>query len=64
MISNGKQYDNRYMAGHQAVERGDWRMAYDCFRDCSEYLKYYEPWREDEIAKLGVLIEQCRAMFI
>lgn len=63
MIVTGKEYDNRYTAGQQAVDRGDWRMAYDCFSDCLEYLKYYEPWRDDEIDELAKLVKHCNAMF-
>lgn len=62
-IFNDTQYTNRYDAGQQAVNRGDWRMAFDCFKDCKEYLEYDEPWREEEIEHLGYLIRQCQKMF-
>lgn len=63
MISNGKEYQNRYDAGQTAVNNNDWRIAYDCFMDCLEYLKYYESWKEDEIKKLERLVSNCNKMF-
>ncbi len=63
MIANETQLLNRETAGHQAITNGDWRMAYDCFRDCLEYLKYYEEWREDDIEKFQGLVNRCREMF-
>ncbi len=63
MIVTGKDFDNRYAAGQEAVNRGEWRLAYDCFNDCLQYLKYYESWREDEISQLEKLVDQCNAMF-
>ena len=62
MISDGIELDNRSTAGQEAVDRGNWRLAYDCFRDCWEYLKYYEPWREDDIAYYEKLVERCKEM--
>jgi hypothetical protein len=62
LISNGKEFDNRFLAGQQAVDRGNWRLAYDCFMDCLEYLRYYEAWREAEIKYLEKLIKNCVAM--
>lgn len=64
MISSGKEYDNRFMAGQEAVNRGNWRLAYDCFMDCWEYLKYYESWREEEIEYLEKLVKRCDEMII
>jgi hypothetical protein len=63
MISDEKEYLNRYDAGQTAVNRGQWRLAYDCFNDCLEYLKYYEPWRETDIDLLKKLVSDCNAMF-
>ena len=63
MINNRKEYLNRYDAGQFAVDRNDWRLAYDCFMDCQQYLKYYEPWNEIEIKKMEVLISNCNKMF-
>lgn len=64
MIRNAKDYMNRYDAGQRAVDRADWPMARECFKDCLEYLKYYEPWRDDDIEDLERLIENCRAMYL
>lgn len=63
MISSEKELMNRENAGYQAMENSDWRLAYDCFNDCLEYLKYYEAWREDDIAKFQKLVTHCREMF-
>lgn len=62
MISDGRELDNRSVAGQQAVDRGNWRLAYDCFMDCLEYLKYYEAWREDDIKKYEKLVKRCDEM--
>jgi len=62
MIKDEKQLLNRETAGHEAVEHGNWRLAYDCFRDCLEYLEYYESWREDDIKKFQKLVDNCKAM--
>lgn len=63
MVSNEKELSNRETAGYEAMDRGNWRLAYDCFRDCYEYLKYYESWREDDIEKFKNLYEKCNSMF-
>jgi hypothetical protein len=63
MIITGKQYDNRYTSGQEAVNRGEWRVAYDCFMDCLEYLKYNEPWRDSEMSELERLTQYCNSMF-
>lgn len=63
MITNEKEYIQRYDAGQTAVDRGQWRLAYDCFNDCLEYLKYYEPWRESEISKLKRIVNNCNENF-
>ncbi len=63
MINNDKEYIQRYDAGQTAVDRGKWRLAYDCFFDCLEYLRYYEPWRESDINKLEKLVKDCNANF-
>lgn len=49
MITNEKEYIQRYDAGQSAVDRNQWRLAYDCFNDCLQYLKYYEPWRDADV---------------
>lgn len=63
MIKNEKEYIQRYDSGQTAVDRGQWRLAYDCFNDCLEYLKYYEPWRESEISLLNKLVRDCNKNF-
>lgn len=63
MITDEKQLLNRETAGYEAMENGDWRMAFDCFNDCLQYLKYYESWREDDIKKFQKLVDDCNAMF-
>lgn len=63
MINNQKEYIDRYDAGQEAVNRGSFRLAYDCFMDCIGYLKRYEPWREDEIEHLQKLADDCKKMF-
>lgn len=63
MIASEKEYIQRYDSGQSAVDRGQWRLAYDCFNDCLEYLKYYEPWRESEISLLKKLVSDCNKNF-
>lgn len=63
MITDSWEYTNRYDAGQVAVNNGNWRLAFDCFNDCLEYLKRKEPWRENEISNLEKLVENCNAMF-
>ncbi len=62
-IFNEWQYINRYDAGQEAVNRGDWRTAYDCFMDCKGYIEHDRAWDDDEISKLDKLIELCHAHF-
>lgn len=62
-IFSDKEYMNRYDAGQEAVDRGHWRLAYDCFMDCKAYLEREQPWNTDEIEMLERLIERCNSMF-
>lgn len=57
------EYLNRYTAGHTAVDNGEWRIAFDCFKDCKAYLERYKPWNTEEIERLEKLIKWCNAMF-
>lgn len=63
MITKEKEYINRYDSGYEAMDRNDWREAYNCFNDCLEYLKYYQSWREKEIEKLEFLVKTCNEKF-
>ncbi len=62
-IFNEKEYTQRYTAGQVAVDNGNWRLAFDCFNDCLEYLKWYESYRTVEIANLERLVNNCNCMF-
>lgn len=62
-IFNGKEYMQRYDAGKQAVDNGNWRLAFDCFNDCLQYLKRNEPWRTSDISELERLVDNCNRMF-
>lgn len=62
-IFTTKEYLNRYTAGQTAVDNSNWRLAYDCFFDCKQYLERYEPWNIDDIDKLESLIELCNQHF-
>ncbi|MBE6799561.1 MAG: hypothetical protein E7525_07335 [Ruminococcaceae bacterium] len=57
------EYLNRYTAGQTAVDRGEWRIAFDCFNDCKAYLERYRSWDTEEIRKLEKLSEWCNSMF-
>lgn len=61
-IFNDWEYTNRYDAGQQAVNRGDWRLAFDCFKDCKAYLEDTQPWNEDQIEHLEKLINRVHSM--
>lgn len=61
-IFSGKEYDNRYTAGQEAVNRGNWRLAYDCFKDCKGYIERTRPCDKDEIRHLDYLINECCRM--
>ena len=56
------EYSNRYTAGQTAVSNGEWRIAFDCFKDCKSYLERTQPWNDDEIGKLETLIERWNSM--
>lgn len=62
-IFSGKEYIQRYDAGQEAVNNGNWRLAFDCFNDCLHYLKREEPYRTDEIYDLERLVDNCNSMF-
>lgn len=62
-IFNGKEYINRYDAGQEAINNSNWRIAYDCFMDCKEYLKRESPWEVSKIEHLEYLIEMCNKKF-
>ena len=62
-IFSGKEYIQRYDAGQKAVENGNWRLAFACFNDCLQYLKYYEPYRVSDIEELERLVDNCNRMF-
>lgn len=57
------EYNNRYTAGQNAVNNGEWRIAFDCFKDCKGYLERTQPWNTDEIEHLEKLIKTCNSMF-
>ncbi len=57
------EYLNRYTAGQTAVDRGEWRIAFDCFNDCKAYLERYRSWDTEEIRKLEKLSQWCNSMF-
>lgn len=62
-IYKADEYDNIYTGGQTAVNKGDYRAAYDHFMACLEYKKQYESWNETEINYLEYLVKQCKAMF-
>lgn len=62
-IFSEKEYIQRYDAGQKAVDDGNWRLAFDCFNDCLQYLKWNEPNRISEIANLERLVDNCNCMF-
>lgn len=62
-IFNEKEYIQRYDAGQKAVDNGNWRLVYDCFNDCLQYLKWYKPHCKTDIAKLERLVDNCNHMF-
>ena len=62
-IYTAREYNNVYDGGQQAVDRGDYRSAYDHFMACLKYKKRYESWNETEISHLEYLVKQCNAMF-
>lgn len=62
-IFSGKEYIQRYDAGQEAVNNGNWRLAYDCFNDCLQYLKRNEPYRTEDIIHLEKLVDDCNSMF-
>jgi len=62
-IFNDWEYSNRYTAGQTAMDSGNWRMAFDCFKDCKGYLERTQPWNEEDIKHLEELIKICNNMF-
>lgn len=62
-IFNDREYSNRYTAGETAMDNGNWRMAFDCFKDCKAYLERIQPWNSGEIEHLEKLIKICNNMF-
>lgn len=62
-IFNDWEYSNRLTAGQTAVDRGEWRIAFDCFKDCKAYLIREQPWNDKEINRLEYLIKLCNDMF-
>lgn len=63
MITDKKEYINRYDVGQRSVDNGNWRLAFDCFKDCKAFLERYESWNEKEINHIEELIEICNRMF-
>lgn len=57
------EYNNRFTAGQTAIDRGEWRTAFDCFKDCKGYIERYRSWDTDELRSLDRLIETCNKMF-
>lgn len=62
-VYTADEYVNIYDGGQEAVDRGDYRSAYDHFMACLEYKKRYEPWNESEISMLERLVSNCNAHF-
>ncbi len=62
-IFNEKEFMNRYDQGQLAVNKGNWRIAYDCFMDCKGYLERYRPWDDDEISRMDRLAKMCNRNF-
>lgn len=62
-IFNKNEYYQRYDAGQNAVDNCNWRLAFDCFNDCLQYLKWYESDQIGEIEALERLVDNCNAMF-
>ena len=62
-VYTAKEYINIYTGGQTAVDRGDYRSAYDHFMACLEYKQRYEPWNEKEISDLQYKVAQCEAAF-
>lgn len=62
-IFSEREYIQRYDAGQKAVDNGNWRLAFDCFNDCLQYLKWNAPYRTSEIASLERLVDNCNHMF-
>ncbi len=62
-IFNDWELNNREAAGYAAVDRGDWRLAYDCFMDCLRYIMRERAWDEEAIARYEALTERCKEHF-
>lgn len=62
-IYTAREYDNCYTSGQEAIDRGDYRCAYDHFMACLEYKKQYEYWDEDGIRHLERLVKQTNDAF-
>jgi hypothetical protein len=62
-VYTAKEYVNIFDGGQSAIDRGDYRCAYDHFMACLAYKKKYEPWNDSEISMLERLISNCLAHF-
>lgn len=61
-VYEAKDYINVFDAGQSAVDRGDYRHAYDCFMACLEYKNRYEPYDERTIENLEKLVKNMEAL--
>lgn len=62
-VFSDRELSNRETAGFEAMESGNWRLAYDCFNDCAEYIIRTRPWDNDSITRYENLAETCRKHF-
>ena len=62
-IFNDWELNNREAAGYAAIDRDDWRLAYDCFMDCLRYIMRERSWDEEAIARYEALVERCEEHF-